>query len=322
MSTLLITDTHFGVRQNSNTWYKSQIHFIENQVIPSIKEYNINHIIHLGDVFDSRSSISTYIMQGVYNIFKKLSGLVDKIDIIAGNHDYYSPNSDEICILNILFSSIKNINIHSKFEYIDNQNLYIPWYRWEDKKNQNNIYNLINKYNIQNIFTHADIFDPTNIEFIKKIPCKIFSGHIHTPKIKNNLYNLGSCYPLTFSDCNSQRGIYIIDDKNIKFIPNESSIKFWRVYNDEIFNENEWRYNDYIEIYINQDYLLKDKYSSKIEQYLNQYKNINIIPQDTSIQLEHIEFNNYDILDITKSMIPEELRSKYNQILSRISPSV
>ena len=76
------------------------------------------------------------------------------------------------------------------------------------------------------------------------------------------------------------------------------------------------------EIYINQDYLLKDKYSSKIEQYLNQYKNINIIPQDTSIQLEHIEFNNYDILDITKSMIPEELRSKYNQILSRISPSI
>ena len=56
-------------------------------------------------------------MQGVYNIFKKLSGLVDKIDIIAGNHDYYSPNSDEICILNILFSSIKNIGFYFHFDF-------------------------------------------------------------------------------------------------------------------------------------------------------------------------------------------------------------
>ena len=37
MKTIIFTDTHFGVKQNSITWFKSQKKFIEEQLMPYIK---------------------------------------------------------------------------------------------------------------------------------------------------------------------------------------------------------------------------------------------------------------------------------------------
>ena len=104
--TILITDTHFGVKQNSITWLNSQSKFIEDQLIPYInretKEGNKVKLIHLGDIFDSRSTISTYIATRVVELFEKLTNAVNDFIIIGGNHDYYSPNSDSVDSLNLL----------------------------------------------------------------------------------------------------------------------------------------------------------------------------------------------------------------------------
>ena len=322
MNTLLITDTHFGIKQNSHTWFKFQSKFIYEQIIPLIKEKNIKHIIHLGDVFDSRATISTFIIQKTYEMFKELASLVESIDIIAGNHDYYSPVSDDICALNVIFESIKNINIHSKAICVDGVNLYVPWYQWLDENVRKNLSEIIEDNNIENIFTHADIFNPDDKEFIKELECNIFSGHMHTPKIKKGMFNLGSCYSLSFSDCNHSRGVYIYDGEHLERIVNNSSINFWRIYNDEIFNENKWKPEDYIEIYISQKNLIRDIYLAEIEKLSKTYKNLTIIPQEDSNNVSTMEFGNYDILDITRNMIPEELREKYEKVISQISPAV
>ena len=42
MTTILFTDTHFGIKQNSITWFNSQKDFIVNQLIPYIKVKNLN----------------------------------------------------------------------------------------------------------------------------------------------------------------------------------------------------------------------------------------------------------------------------------------
>ena len=322
MNTLLITDTHFGIYQNSHTWFKFQSKFIYEQIIPLIKEKNIKHIIHLGDVFDSRATISTFIIQKAYEMFKELASLVESIDIIAGNHDYYSPVSDDICALNVIFESIKNIYIHSKSICIDEKNIYIPWYQWLDENVRKNLPEIIKDNDIENIFTHADIFNPDDKEFIKSLECNVFSGHMHTPKIKKGMFNLGSCYSLSFSDCNHSRGVYIYDGEHLERVVNNSSINFWRIYNDEIFNENKWKPEDYIEIYISQKNLIRDIYLTEIERLSKTYKNLTIIPQDDSNNVSTMEFGNYDILDIVRNMIPEELREKYEKVISQISPAV
>lgn len=310
MHTILITDTHFGVKQNSMTWLKSQCVFIEDQLIPYIKSLKGPiKLIHLGDVFDSRSTISTYVASKVVELFKKLKDLVDEFIIIGGNHDYYSPNSDKVDTLNLLLSNL-NINLVTTDIKIDKDCLYVPWYSWET-----DIQPIIDKYKIKNVFTHADIVT----EKVNVKNCNIYSGHIHIPYIKGNLRNLGSCYALDFSDSNAPRGFYHLFDDNLKFIENEQSIRFWRLYNEDVFDLPNININDYIEIYVTQANLSTSLFNEKISELTKKYKNIWIIPQMSILESSgDIKFEGYDVAAITNELIPTELKDKFNIILETI----
>ena len=99
------------------------------------------------------NSIEVNVYYRFYEIFKELASLVDHIDIIAGNHDYYSPVSDDICVLNVIFDSIKNIDIHSKAICVDGVNLYVPWYQWLDNSVREALPDLIKGNNIGTDFS-------------------------------------------------------------------------------------------------------------------------------------------------------------------------
>ena len=93
MTNIIITDTHFGVKNNSITWFNSQSDFIYKQLIPYIKSHQDTiRLIHMGDVFDSRSTISVYIAKKVRKMFKDLAEICEDVIVVAGNHDFYSPN--------------------------------------------------------------------------------------------------------------------------------------------------------------------------------------------------------------------------------------
>lgn len=313
MKTILITDTHFGVRQNSLTWLESQCSFIEKQLIPYIKENKDIRLIHLGDVFDSRSSISTMVASRVVNIFKDISEMVKEFIIIGGNHDYYSPNSDSVDTINLLLGHL-NIKIVTKQTMIDKEsgNLYIPWYQWLEMPQM--IQNLIDDNNIKRVFTHADIInEPVNIR------CDhIYSGHIHIPYCKGKLRNLGSTYALNFADANQPRGFYVIhEDDRFEFIENKESIKFHRLYNEDIFTKLNMSKSDYIELYINRDNMAQQSYMSKIDFITKNWKNVWIIPQVVvNESIDNIEFSGYDIESISRELVPENLKEKFEVIVN------
>lgn len=320
MTNVLITDTHFGTKQNSMTWLNSQLSFIYDQLIPYLKQIDDKvKFIHLGDVFDSRSSISTYVAAKVIEAFKEIRKCVDKFVIIGGNHDYYSPNSDSVDTISLLLKGL-DIDIVTKYYEIDGKDLYIPWYDWEDHiHNEHDLNVIIREEQIENVYTHGDIFKDNH----RMYETNVFSGHIHIPKIKNNLYNLGSCFYLDFADSNSDRGFYEINKDGVKFIPNEQSIKFWRLYNEEILDYKEKNIDkkDYIELYIDQINMVNPIYSNIINEMTKNYKNIWIIPQVKTISFDDIEdkFENYDIESMAKSMVPEDLKNKFDMILKRLN---
>lgn len=316
MKTILITDTHYGTRQNSITWLNSQINFLTNQLIPYIKKQNDGvRLVHLGDVFDSRSTISTIVASKVVEVFKQLSELVEEFIIIGGNHDYYSPNSDEYDTLNLLLGNL-DIKLVTKGILIDKESkhLYVPWYQWlETVHAPANLQHTIDEYGIKRVFTHADIVnEPVNIR------CKeIYSGHIHIPYCKGNIRNLGSTYSLNFADANSKRGFYVIDNDKLEFIENKKSIKFHRLYNSDIFTMPDYGENDYIELYITQDNLSQEFYISEINGITKRWKNVWIIPQvETKESFDDIKFTGYDIASITNEMIPEDLKQKFKMVLN------
>lgn len=317
MNNILFTDTHFGVKQNSITWFNSQKKFIKEQLLPYIKQYGKDcRLIHLGDVFDSRSSISTYIAHQVVELFRELAANVREFYIICGNHDYYSPNTDEYNTVDLILGNIPNITIVSKSIKLIDDFALVPWFQWENRSdNESQIQQALNKHDIKYIFTHGDIIHEDT--YVKDI--KVFSGHVHIPYIKNNLYNLGSCFSLDFGDSNAPRGFYdLFEDGRLKFIENKSSIRFYRLYNDDIFNIPQISNTDYVEIYMKQENLSNEKYLEVIRRLTNEIKNISIIPQLAQLDMETIKFDGYNMDNIINEMVPEHLKEKLKYIKSRM----
>ena len=312
MINILFTDTHFGVKQNSITWLNSQLDFIYKQLIPYIESSDDEvRLIHLGDVFDSRSSISTMVASKVVDAFKVLRSKVKKFVVIAGNHDYYSPNSSDIDTLSLILKNL-DIDLITKGIHIDDDCIYVPWYSWGDEIIQDVIY----QHDIKYLFTHADIVN----ESIKYKNVAVFSGHIHIPELKQNSYNLGSCYSINFADSNQERGFYVLKNNNLDFIPNNQSIKFWRFYNEDIFNigSKDISEKDYIEIYLDKNNMLDDNYTHELNILTNKYKNLWTIPKSTQSINEDYKFEGYDIKSMTLEIIPDNLKEKFNQILNKI----
>ena len=319
MTTIMFTDTHFGVKNNSITWLNSQLDFINNQLIPYIKNVpplEKIRLVHLGDVFDSRSTVSTLVATKVREVFYDLRHLVDEFIIIGGNHDYYSPNSDSIDTINLVLQGL-GIKLITK-EYLQkDEDLFVPWYSWLDHiEGRWDLQRYCKENGVKRIYTHADIIrTPINLNGID-----VYSGHTHIPYIKNSIRNLGSCFALDFGDANTPRGFYVLKDNELLFIENKCSIKFHRLYNEDIFGDKEIGSNDYIELYISQNNMMDQRYIDTINQYTKLFKHIWVIPQvgaDTSNPDE--KFETYDIETITKELIPEELKEKFNQVLGALS---
>lgn len=309
----ILTDTHFGVKQNSMTWLNSQLDFFYEQLIPHIEKYKDHKVklIHMGDVFDSRSTISTYIAVKVVKLFEDLSKICD-VHIIAGNHDFYSPNSDVVNSLDLLLNHC-GVNLYTNKAALVDGDLFIPWYEWGSQDTKNLL-----KKKVNNIYAHTDIITETiPYEGISNI--KLFSGHMHIPNIKKNLYNIGSCYHLNFGDSNQSRGYYVmVNNGTPEYYNNTKSIKFWRLYNEDIFKPNCINDKDYVELYISQSNMDNQKYIKEINEYAKKLKNIWIIPQMVEYSEDDLEkIDGYDIEKIARKMIPTELQEKFEMVVKK-----
>lgn len=323
---ILLTDTHFGVKQNSITWLKSQMNFFYEQLIPFIRnEKELVYIYHLGDLFDSRSSINPFISNEVRNLFDYLASMenVYRIFIIGGNHDYYSPNSPDVDSINMTLRGIDKVEIITNGiqmwwdENEDEYDMFVPWFDYYDMPA---IEASLNIEGVKRVFIHNDLdnIEPSYRELFKNVD--VYSGHIHIPSGYKNLHNLGSCFALNFADANQDRGFYTMnnDGSNLKFHPNLKSIKFKRLYNKEIFASPNFGTNDYVELYIDQDKLSIDDYQNRIKWFNENYKNVIIVPRTTSIVNEsNCNFQEYNIDDICRESIPENLLEKFNIISER-----
>lgn len=314
MIDVIFTDTHFGWKNNSMTWLNSQMNFIYQQFIPTIKKLSKKdkvRVIHCGDVFDSRSTISTYVATKVVQAFKDIRNVCDEFVIVCGNHDFYSPNTDIINTVSLFMNNL-DIDIVDKDILIKDKHAFIPWYVY-----QSGDFTVDADY----VFCHADII-------MEPIPTgcggkTIFSGHIHTPNIKDKkgLYNLGSCYSLNFADANSKRGFYIIQDGKISFQHNTTSISFHRIYNDDILTTDISSMNndDYVELYVSELNMVKESYINTIKKYTERFTHLWIIPQVVTTTISNENFTGYDIEAITQRMIPDELLDMFEKVKNRMN---
>ena len=115
----LIADTHFGLKGDDDEWLDDYIGYFENEVIPIMKEKvgENDILIHLGDVFDNRSSIGIHTMYSAIKLFEELTNIFNDIRICVGNHDIWQKNSNEITVLHA-FKYMKNIKVYLIIKFI------------------------------------------------------------------------------------------------------------------------------------------------------------------------------------------------------------
>lgn len=324
---ILLSDTHFGVRNNSVNWLNSQLRFFEKQLIPAIKQYKKEgkrvHLYHLGDMFDSRSSINPMILYKVNCLFNKIIAACDRVVIIGGNHDYYSPIESSFNV-----NSIDAMDLTGNVAILSNQSLaaeyeiFIPWFEFHNNETLQRTLSEHPECNI--IYTHTDLMHLTADQQAILGDRTVVSGHIHTPCMLPKRLTLGSCFALTFADANQERGYYVFEDndiEHIKFFANQHSIKFHRLHGEDAVNEStieKIRKNDYVEVYISNVEFTKHEYTEAISK-LNDSCTCNLIisNEDTKV-LSDTYIRDFDIVDVCRQYIPEHLKEKFDKVVSII----
>ena len=89
MKIALVTDLHFGARNDNIKVAANQKKFYDEVFFPYLKEHNINTVIDLGDTFDRRKYISfTSLKAAKAMFFEPLKENNITTHMLVGNHEF------------------------------------------------------------------------------------------------------------------------------------------------------------------------------------------------------------------------------------------
>jgi len=315
----LITDQHFGVRNNSQTFLDYYFKFYDDVFFPALEEYDVLDIIDLGDTFDKRKSIDFNILDQVKErYYQKLLNMEKTVYSIVGNHTAYYKNTNRVNTLNLLLNDFENVYICEEPEICrinEKDVLLMPWINEENKevafdllreKHEYCFGHLeINGFEMYAGMIHADgEYDSRMFANVKNV----FSGHFHHRSKKGNIMYLGNPYPLTWSDYGDDRGFHLLNFETgeLKFIKNPYTMFHVINYTDGLIKKDFSEYqNTYVKVYV------KEKNSaSKFEKFIKHLSNagpvdISIIEEDRSFSVEEDDatLNEENTYEICKSAV-------------------
>lgn len=249
MKIALITDTHWGVRGDIVAFHEYFNRSLNDFFFPILRERGIKKIVHLGDVVDRRKFVNFMTAHRLRKDFLEPIDAEFEMDIIAGNHDTYYKNTNNLNALDELIEGkYKNIKIFTKPETViidDTPILYVPWICDE---NREETLNAIKTTPGQIVFGHLEL---TGFEMYKghlndhgmdhnffdrfDVVC---SGHYHHKSSSGGINYLGAFCEHIWSDFDDPRGFHIFDTdtRTLEFVQNPFTI-FKKIWYDDM-NKN------------------------------------------------------------------------------------
>ena len=246
MKVALVTDTHFGARNDNQVFAKFFSRFWKEVFFPYIDEHKIDHIIHLGDIVDRRKYINYVSSNQLHeDLIKPIAERSMKFWCLVGNHDIYFRNKLDINAIDQLYGTSQyEINLIDKPTEINIDGLDILMMPWICGDNWNESWDALKDTKSQVMMGHLELngfemhrgafcdsgFDK---EEFKKFD-QVFSGHFHHRSSEGNISYLGCPYEMTWSDFEDQKGFHIYDTetRELEFIPNPLQIFYKFNYDD------------------------------------------------------------------------------------------
>ena len=254
MKIAVITDTHYGARKGSKHLHEYFEKFYKDIFFPELEKNNIDTIIHMGDIFDSRKSIDYYSLEWakrvVFEPMKKY-----KVHAITGNHDCYYKNTNDINSPELLLTDYDNITTYSKATDINIDGLDILLLPWISVDNHDDSLEAIKNSKAKIAMGHLELNgfkatrghmmeDGMDIALFNKFE-QVYSGHFHTRSTDGKIFYLGNPYEMFWNDVNDPRGFHLFDtDTQEKVAINNPYKLFYNVYyedtNPKLFNTTEY----------------------------------------------------------------------------------
>lgn len=240
----IITDTHFGVRNDNVYFMKNMGKFFDEIFFPYLLEHNIDTLIHMGDIFDRRKYVNFHTLNYFRDcFFDKLHEYGIEMYTCVGNHDVYYKNTNSVNSVRSLLGEYKNIHIYDnvaeEVKIKGKDFLFIPWLTVDNGQKS---YEVIENTDCKIAFGHLEI---SGYEMHKGAICEhgeskdvyskfdmVYTGHFHTKNCAGNISYLGTPYEMTFSDCGEEKGFHIldIDTNEIEYITNPNRMFYKAIY--------------------------------------------------------------------------------------------
>lgn len=246
MRVALITDTHFGARSDSVHFDQYFKKFYDEVFFPELKTQDITHVIHLGDTFDRRKYINYQTLKSCREyFFDRLKILDIRCMMLAGNHDTYFKNTNDVNSPDLLLKDYNNIQViddPSNVVFGDVNFCMIPWICAENFKQTMEV---IEQSSADICLGHLELagfamfrgqenhdgMDPSVFKSFKFVG----TGHFHHKSTKGNINYLGNPYHMFWNDYEDDRGFHILDTETLQldFIKNPNTIFSKYYYDDE-----------------------------------------------------------------------------------------
>ena len=244
MKIALITDTHFGARNDNLNFNEYFYKFYDELFFPYLRENNITNVIHLGDVMDRRKYISYRIAKDFRERFlDQFDGI--QFHMLVGNHDTFYKNTNDVNSLQELVDGkYNNIKVYPAATEVDFDECKILFVPWINVNNMTHTIKMLKTSSAQICMGHLEL---SGFEMQKGMVMDhgwdkeefsrfdtVMSGHYHHKSHDGQVFYLGTPYEIYWNDWDDPKGFHVFDTKTreLERIVNPHKI-FSKIYYDD-----------------------------------------------------------------------------------------
>ena len=254
MKIAIVTDTHFGFKNDSQVFLEAYLKFFEQQFFPYIKQNGIDTVIHMGDVLDRRKFINFNTLNQVRRRFAEWFKKNNvKVHCVIGNHDCYWKNTNDVNSVREIFDDYFNVYEDPSDVHFDG--MVIGFVPWISPANRDKVMEYLRKSNADLLVGHFELdgyevsrginheggMSPTLLSSFKKV----YSGHFHCKQEMGNIHYLGTAYDMFFSDVGENKGFHVLDTDTgvLEFVPNPKKLFMKISYDGKLDEEGHGNFN-------------------------------------------------------------------------------
>lgn len=247
MKVAIITDQHFGARNDSTIFLDYYDKFYKETFFPIILAEGITTVLILGDTFDRRKYVNFFTLKRTKEMFfDRLHTRGIEVYMLAGNHDTYFKNTNEVNSVELLLQEYGNVHVIDSPETIYVGPTPVCMIPWICADNYNDCIEAIKETKADICMGHFEIAgfamhkgmpseEGLNRDIFRKFEFT-FSGHYHHKSSADGIYYLGNPYELTWQDYNDPRGFHLFDfdTRHLVFVQNPNIMFHRIVYDDKV----------------------------------------------------------------------------------------